>query len=225
MPTPPRNVLPWQAQSARHRVPLILVRHGQTAWNLEGRFLGQSDIPLDATGLDQAARVGAWLSDLPAQAIVSSPLSRASQTADAISRAAGHPPPILDPRLAELDQGELEGHPGRTLPERWPEFFARWVSDPADARVPGGETLRECRDRGMAALSEHVATASTDTPLVVVSHKMLISTVICTILGLPLAHYRRIGQGNTAVNLLSHGADGFALHLLNATPHLDGEGA
>lgn len=230
MAAPPRNgphkgptdLLPWGPLAAAGRVPVVLVRHGQTAWNIEGRFLGRSDVPLDEAGRDQAAHLARWLAPLPVQGLVSSPLARAAGTAEAISGAMGGLGIAHEGDLAELDQGELEGHYGRELPQRWPAFFERWVHDPETARVPGGETLGECRDRGVAAIRRLAASAEPGPPLVIVSHKMVISTLICTLLDLPLRSFRLVGQGNTAVNFLSWGEDGLRLHLLNSLEHLPG---
>lgn len=222
MPTDPRNALIWRPLERAGRTPVLLIRHGQTAWNAQRRFLGQSDIPLDEVGTAQAATLARWLRPLPFQALHSSPLARAWQTAEAVGEGRPHGPPIPAPGLAELNQGELEGLPGSALPERFPTFLQAWIDDPENACVPGGETLGRCRDRAVEALENIAGAYVPGPPVAVVAHKMVISTLVCTVLDLPLRHYTRIGQGNTAVNLLSRGRQGdWALHRLNETGHLD----
>ena len=221
MTADPSATLRWAPLAAKGRVPILLVRHGQTAWNVEGRFLGCSDIPLDPEGLSQVARLADWLAPMELQRIHSSPLSRAWATAEALQRDRPGQEVRPWPGLAELNQGELEGQHGSVLRDKHRDFFRAWAADPSQVRVPGGETLGECQDRAMAALRAIVSTSQPGPPVVVVSHKMLISAVICEILELPLRCHRLVGQANTAVNLLSHGSDGFALHRLNEASHLD----
>ncbi|MFT5685034.1 MAG: broad specificity phosphatase PhoE, partial [Myxococcota bacterium] len=196
--------LSWESIVQRGRVPLLIVRHGQTAWNAEHRFLGRSDIPLNDVGWMQVKEVGEFLSEIPLSAAYSSPLSRATQTAGAIL-ARRSLPLSQDPRLAELDQGHLEGKTAQALVSEHAEFFAAWKIDPASCRVPGGESFQECQARGMAALTELAEQAQPGPPVLVVTHNMLIRSVVCAIRGLPLSQFRNIDQENAAVNLLSYG--------------------
>ena len=123
----------------------------------------------------------------------------------------------VDERLAELDQGELEGQPGDVLPTRYPDFLAAWRADPAHARVPGGETLAECQARAWAALQALEGPG----PVLVVTHQMVLSALFCRILGRPLSRHREIHQANTALNLVSRGPDGWSVHRFDDTAHLD----
>ena len=216
-----RNPLDPTALLSAGRRPVFLIRHGQTAWNVQRRFLGKSDIPLDETGKTQASALAARLSPLSMQAVYSSPLARAKATADAVSegRNCGLVKMVQD--LAELDQGELEGQKGDALPTSYPEFFKLWAADPAHARVPGGETLAECQARSWNALHRILDETDPTQALAIVTHKMVICSILCQLLELPLRDFRRIGQGNTAINLLSAGPDGLQLHRLNDTEHLN----
>lgn len=197
-----RNPLPWQEALKQGSVPLIVVRHGQTDRNREGRFSGRDDVSLDAQGEQQAVRLAEALGDLPLCGLWSSPLRRAQQTLAPLAARCGLPV-RLDARLAELDQGELDGLPGHLLPERYPDFFAAWRADPTHVAVPGGETFGACQARMLAALREIAhAQAHAEGPVVVASHKMAIVGMLCAVLGLPLRRYRWLGQDNAAINLL-----------------------
>ena len=220
--SPAAPTLPdWRRLADRGLVPVLLVRHGQTAWNVERRFLGASDVPLDAEGRVQAERLASRLAPLPLSAIYSSPLSRAWDTAARLAEGRSLDPlPVAD--LAELSQGVLEGRPGRALPEQYPDLLARWVEDPTHVRIPGGETLHECRQRALTALHALLAAHAPGPPVAVVSHKMVIAALICSTLDLPLRHVRLIGQNNTAVNLLGWRDGHLSLHLLNDDRHLAG---
>src|SRR5207302_8859209 len=115
---------------------LHLVRHCQTAWNVEGRFLGCTDLPLTEAGQAQAALLVNAFARIPLVAVYASDLQRAVTTAAPI--AAAHNLPVrTDPRLREMHQGELEGFTGKEIRPRFADFFAAWEADPADVAVPG----------------------------------------------------------------------------------------
>jgi probable phosphoglycerate mutase len=142
---------------------LALVRHGESAWIVEGRFQGRSDPPLSAVGRRQAMAVGARVAapsqmpsvpvpDHPPLAIWHSPLLRAAQTAQAIHESLGADVPLcpLDD-LMELGQGEWEGLTHAEVRERWPAELAAWRDDPLHHHAPGGESLRDALARARVA--------------------------------------------------------------------------
>jgi probable phosphoglycerate mutase len=214
-----RNALDWMNRVPEGSTPLVLVRHGQTAWNKERRFLGRTDIPLDEDGRMQAAAVAGALVSIPLVAVYTSHLSRASQTAEAVAAAHGLTPTI-NPDLQELDQGELEGSFGADLAAHYPDFHQAWEQDPANTRAPGGETLSECNERVLRATREIMAAHPGPQPIAIISHRIVVSCIVCEALGLPLRMWRRVGQRNTAVNLLSARDGRLQLHRLNDTGHL-----
>jgi len=220
MQTDDRNPLPWLQHVPSEAVPILLVRHGQTAWNKERRFLGRTDIALDEAGKAQAVAVAEALKDVPLRAIYTSHLKRAAGTADTICEQHSLPAQRV-PDLQELDQGEIEGMYGVDLPKEHPGFMEAWASDPARTRVPGGETLQECSDRAVAAARKIAESHSPGAPIAIVTHRMVLSCIICEALGLPLRMWQLIGQRNTAVNLLSYQDGRFRVHRLNDTSHLD----
>lgn len=201
--------------SARGEVPLLLVRHGRTASNIERRFVGRMDVPLDDTGHAEVAHMAARVGPLPRAALYASPLLRARQTAMALGS------PSLDPALQELDQGELEGLRFPEALPRWPEFFRAWGEDPTHVRVPGGETMGECQARGMQGLERIARAHAPGDPVVVVSHKMLIVSVILGALGVPLRAFRTVPMENTALTLLGWREDhGLRLYRFNDRRHI-----
>lgn len=220
MQTDARNALAWLDQVPEGAVALILVRHGQTAWNKERRFLGRTDVPLDATGQAQAQAVSAALSGVQLTAVYTSHLSRAAATAAAICDHQSVTA-VQVPDLQELDQGALEGMAGIDLAEAYPGFLEAWQRDPAATRAPGGETLQECHDRVLAAAKEILARHTPGDPIAFITHRMALSCILCEALGLPLRMWHLIGQRNTAVNLLSYRDGRFQVHRINDTAHLE----
>lgn len=170
---------------------LILVRHGETDGNVEGRTQGRRDVPLNARGRRQAAALAERLRGRPLVAVVSSPSTRCLATAEAI--AAPHALAVTtDARLAEIDQGVFEGLTGEEMRRADPAFMARWrAEDPTDLRIPGGESMGEVQRR-MVAACEAIAAAWPEGVVAVVSHNLATRAFLCAALDVPLAAFRRI---------------------------------
>jgi len=200
---------------------LYLLRHGETAWNVERRIQGTSDTPLNEAGLSQAKALIPPLMGRPITALYSSPLSRARQTAEVLAGALGLSV-RLEPRLAELDQGELEGMPIDEIGSRYNGFMEKWRLRPAEVRLPGGETLGELQERAWAAV-EDIRRAHPEEAAAAVSHNLAISTVLCRILGIDLNGFRRVRQFNAALNLIEHAPErGWTVVTMNSLSHLSG---
>jgi len=186
-------MVPWGSIVEGGEVPLLLVRHGRTAWNAAGRFLGRTDRPLDAVGREQVAGLSRWSGAF--DAVYSSPLARARQTASVLAP----PRARVVHALAELDQGHLEG---LTLAEgqgRFAAFFEAWAADPERVVVPGGGCLGAARD---AALSAMVDLAGRHRgPVAVVGHQLVFASVLATLAGDPLTRWRahRLANGGWAM--------------------------
>jgi alpha-ribazole phosphatase len=134
---------------------LLLIRHGQTDWNLQGRYTGQSDIPLNQTGRDQACATAAELERKPPDVIYSSDLIRAQDTARLIAQAC-HLPVHTDARLREIHQGVWEGMHFDEIKARFAQQFAERQADPLSVAPPGGETVGQVRARVLAAVRDIV---------------------------------------------------------------------
>ena len=191
---------------------LLLVRHGQTRFNLERRFLGRTDLELDDEGCKQAL--------LLAQAyagrgrVYSSPLRRAWQTAEGL----GSPKPV--PGLMEMDMGELEGLSREEMEDRFPGLLATWFEDPTHFRPPGGETLAETQERGWQALQEILQEQGEEEVRVVVTHQLVLASILCRLSGVPLSKFRKFSHGNTGVTTIEVGPEGLRLCSLNDLAHL-----
>ncbi len=170
---------------------LCLIRHGQTDWNLEGRYQGQSDVPLNENGHEQAKSLIEKLKEQTFSAVYSSDLMRAQQTAAPIAKMLDIPIQI-EPRLREINQGEWEGVLVDDIKARYAEIWSKRTVDPANVRPPGGETVREVANRVYAALDEIARIFPTD-QVIVVSHGLSIATAICRDKNIP------VGQAYTVI--------------------------
>ena len=173
-----------------------LVRHGQTDWNLEGRYQGQSDVPLNAAGIAQAQALARRLKDEHFDAAYSSDLSRARDTALAISAVHGGLAVNIDPRLREINQGRWEGVQVEKIRERYAGLWLARQTDPVSVRPPGGETVGEVYQRVRAALDE-IAVRYPEGSVLIVSHGLALATILCTLQGIPLGQaYQHIPENS-----------------------------
>ncbi len=132
---------------------LILIRHGKTEWNLERRLEGRSDPPLNGEGIAQAQRMATELKNAGIDAIYTSPLRRAYQTAQILAWAVDVRLEV-EPRLTEVDQGEWQGRLRSEIERATPDLLHRWETAPWSTRPPGGESLKEVQRRVAEALDE-----------------------------------------------------------------------
>ena len=197
---------------------LILVRHGETTWNIEMRYQGQTDISLTANGIEQAGKVAQRLAVEKIAAVYSSDLSRAFVTAAQI--AAVHGLDVLTRRdLREISFGEWEGMTYDSLDLDGGGTGNRLFSHPAEIEIPGGETFFEVQQRMMEALRE-LAQRHEGQTVVIVSHGAAIRTVLCDVLGMDLNRLWAIRQSNTAVNILEVLPQKVLVSLVNDVHHL-----
>jgi broad specificity phosphatase PhoE len=164
---------------------LVLWRHGQTRWNVEGRFQGQSDIPLDAEGEQQAERAARLLAALRPDAIFSSDLARALATAAPLARLTGLTV-VPDKDLRERAGGAWEGLTDEEIRARYPAEHAAW-------RPPGGETTAAVGERAGAALDRIAGTLRRGSLAVVVSHGAALRLGAGWLLGFPEELWGAIG--------------------------------
>lgn len=190
---------------------LLLVRHGQTQLNREGRLLGRLDVPLTDLGRRQAAATAsAVLASASISRVVCSPLGRARETASAFEV-----PVEVDERWIELDYGEYDGLAFRDVPD---ELWQRWRADPTWA-PPAGESLTDVGARVRSACEELASTA-VDTDVVVVSHVSPIKAALAWALEVDDGVAWRMHLDVASVCRVGVGARGPSLRSFNETAHL-----
>ena len=132
---------------------LILIRHGETEWNVIGRYQGQADPPLNAKGVTQSHQLAEQLGETDLDLLYTSPLQRAAQTAQVLVDKL-HIPLFIEPRLMEIHQGDWQTRLRSEIDQLYPDLFRRWESEPWEVSPPNGESLPQVQDRVIAALQE-----------------------------------------------------------------------
>lgn len=188
---------------------VVCLRHGQTLWNVEQRFQGHSDIPLDETGVAQAARAASLLAALRPSMIVSSDLQRAFDTASALARVTGLTVSV-DKDLRERGGGQWEGLTREEISERWPAEFTAW-------EAPGGEEVGDVAERVATAVRRWAARVDSGGLLVVASHGAAIRLGIAKLMNLPQELWPALGGlGNCSWSVLEESRKGWRLLEHNA---------
>lgn len=193
---------------------IVLIRHGATDWNLEGRCQGATDRPLSEVGLRQAEEIAATLSNEPVRAVYSSDLTRARQTAFSISQPHGLEVNI-EAKIRELDHGELEGLTFAEIKENYPGFIERWRSEPADIQVPGGEKLADVAQRAWDGLNRIARRHQNGETVAVVSHNFPILGIVCRITNTDLNRYRAFHVDPCGVTRLSYSGEAWTITQIN----------
>lgn len=208
-------------QPAQGAATLILaLRHGETDWNLAGRYQGQTDIGLNEQGRAQAEQAARALADEPLDAIYASDLARAADTAEILARPHGLPVQRL-PGLREQHFGRFQGLSAAEIAQRWPEDAARWERREPGFGPEGGESRQAFHARCLAALAE-LAERHRGQRVAVVCHGGVLDSLYRAASGLPLDAPRRWPLDNAAVSRLLHGPQGLQLLEWGGTAHLDG---
>jgi len=170
---------------------IIIWRHGRTEWNLAGRVQGQTDVPLDEVGREQAREAAARLASLEPTRIVTSDLARARETAEELGRLTGLTVET-DVRLRERRFGVREG---LTMAEAWEQFpthMADWAAG-NEAGIPGSEASAAAGERFTSAVHEFLETMGPDDTLVVVAHGGVTRAGTFTFLGFPRETWESFG--------------------------------
>ena len=196
---------------------LLLTRHGQTDWNIAGRYQGQSDVPLNQTGQTQAAQIAKRLSTETIHAIYTSDLSRAANTAQAI--ADFHQLEIKkDSRLRELSFGDWEGMTYKEMSAHSPDLFSKWMTDSMNISTPNGETLAQLAARVKSAFDQ-IKDDHKDQTVLVVSHSGALQSLLAVTLGVDLNRYWQFRVSQASLSELIVQEDAVILNLLNDVSH------
>lgn len=195
-------------------IRVYLLRHGETAMNADGnRYCGRMDVPLNEQGVQQAERMAERLKSIQFDAVYASPLQRAYRTAEIAS---GSKDVIQDPRLIEVDFGSWEGKTRAEFIAENPALWQQWNTDPGNTKA--GQTgehalgvVQRVEDFFRSMERRHEGGT-----LLVVGHNGINRLYMAHMLGMPLAHYRRIFQDNASITeFLLNDQEPFQLRMLN----------
>ncbi|MCE3262387.1 MAG: histidine phosphatase family protein [Pseudoduganella sp.] len=202
---------------------ILLIRHGETAWNAVRRLQGHTDIPLSTTGERQAEALARALASEPLDAIISSDLERARQTAQAV--ASRHPqlPLHTDPGLRERGYGAFEGLLYTEIAQRYPVEFAEWQARDVDAVMPSGgrvaESFRQFYQRCQEGIARWAARYPQQT-ILIVAHGGVLECAYRAARGLSIDGPRDFQVKNASINRFTFGNDVLALEQWGEVGHL-----
>ncbi len=183
---------------------ILLVRHGETTWNREGRYQGRTDIPLSLVGQSQVRALGKRLAGVPITIAIASPLERARATAEAI---VGDRPLTLElsPGLLEISHGGWEGQLASDVARDHAEMFGVWRSAPGrdSPAGPGAETLGDVEARAWPVLAKICARLGPDDTALIAAHDAVNRVLLCRVLGLPLERIWSFRQSPATLNVLA----------------------
>lgn len=196
---------------------IILVRHGETDWNLKEVFRGTIDIDLNETGLREAELLGKYLSNINIGSIYSSPLRRALKTAELI--ACHHKLAVeIAPELRDLDFGKWQGLTHQEVIDKYKKDYDMWVKRPELVKIPSGESLDEARERSLNLIYRVIL--GKEDRIVIVSHRVIIKIIICALLGLDNSHFWNIKVDTCGITNFGYENDRFILIKHNDTSFL-----
>ena len=211
--------------SKKNNKRIILVRHGETNWNLEGRFQGQINIPLNKNGQSQALSAAKFLESVDIDKAFTSSMSRPRKTAEIILKS--HSGITLNEKeeLIEIGHGLWEGKLEAEIKENWPDLLNRWQTKPETVQMPEGENLEEVWTRAVQCWENICKDLDSQQTALVVAHDAVNKTILCHILGLPPSDIWMIKQGNGGISIIDIPEDLSQLNIvvcLNLTSHLGG---
>ena len=210
-------------KSSKKRI--ILVRHGETDWNKQGRFQGQIDIPLNQNGKAQAKAASEFLKTISIQKAFSSSLSRPRETAQIILKEHPGIDISLKNNLKEIGHGKWEGKLESEIKSDWPGLLEAWKTLPEKVQMPDGENIKEVSTRSITGWREICKDLKNDETALVVAHDAVNKTILCHLLGLAPSEIWMIKQGNggiTIIDLSEKEDQPDQITCLNITSHLGG---
>jgi broad specificity phosphatase PhoE len=176
---------------------IILLRHGETAWNIEKVFRGRAEVPLTDNGRKQAELAAGHLKDQGIQATYTSPLERAVETAQPVAQLTGLDP-VPEEAFTGMDFGLWQGRPHQEVKEEYPELFEKFHMRPADMHIPEGETFQEVMDRALEGL-ERIRQKHPDQTILIVTHRVICKLLVLGVMGLGPDRFWQIRLDTCAV--------------------------
>ncbi len=196
---------------------IILVRHGETEWNVEEVFRGRIDVELNETGIREAELLARFLSDFRITAIYSSPLKRALQTAEIIAN--HHDIEVkIAPELIDFDFGEWQGLSRQTAADRYRQLYSEWLKNPHLVSIPAGESLDDVRRRAIRLVDSLLA--KYEGTIALVSHRVVNKVLICALLSLDNSHFWNIWVDTAGITMFTYENGRFVLIKHNDTSFL-----
>jgi len=192
---------------------ILLIRHGETAWNTADIFRGRISIGLSEDGLKQAEKLAEYLRQKKINSVFCSPLKRAIETAEPLARL--HELSALPVEgLTDLDFGKWEGQSIENVKTQYKEIYELWRERPDLAKIPDGESLQEARQRSLNALNKIIADCKQGI-VVIVTHRVITKLLECALLGLDDSHFWNIEQDTCGVTTFLYNGRIFVLKYHN----------
>ena len=199
---------------------IILIRHGETNWNKEGRFQGQIDIPLNEKGKEQASKASNYLEEIKFTKAFSSSMKRPYETAKIILKNNNIQIKKID-SLVEISHGLWEGKLEEEIKQTWPEMLKNWHERPESVTMPEGESIQQVSERAIAAWNLICNSQQENDISLLVAHDAVNKTLICHILGLSYSDIWMIKQGNGGITVIDIFKNkNYVLSSVNITNHL-----
>jgi broad specificity phosphatase PhoE len=193
----------------------MLMRHGETDWNREGRVMGRNPVELNARGRAQVEAAARFAQTIRPDLIVSSPLVRARQSAELMAERLGGVPIVEEESIAEVRYGRWEGMIYHELIED--PYYAEYRKSPIEYPTPGGETIPQVQARGVEAVIR-LLRENPGQRLLFVSHGDIIRTVLCHFMGLELGFFHRLRIDNASISTVQVSGKFAELKFLNLIP-------
>ena len=196
---------------------LYLIRHGETDYNNALRFQGQTDIPLNQKGIEQAEKVAAFLKDLPLRAIYTSSLKRARTTAEIIGRVKGLEPQETD-ALREMSFGIWENMNSKDIQKKYAKEWKDFFASPANTKIPEGESMSDVQKRAYPEV-QRILDQYPEGDVAFIAHGGIIRVLICTMLGLDLNRSWHLHVGNASISCFYYWGRSYTLDYSNLTQY------
>jgi len=197
---------------------IMLIRHGDTDWNVGEIFRGHADIELNETGIQQAQLLAKHLKGAPIEAVYSSPLRRALKTAEII---AGSRNINVTPshELIDFDYGQWQGMSRDTVRQKYKSLYDEWLKNPHLVKLPKGESLDNVRERAVSLVNQ--VTNKYEGTVALVSHRVIHKVIICALLGLDNSHFWNIKLDTCGITTFIYEDKRFILERHNDTSFLE----
>ncbi|HOE88530.1 MAG TPA: histidine phosphatase family protein [Sphaerochaeta sp.] len=180
---------------------IYFIRHGETDYNVQHRFQGSTDNPLNERGLEQASCLWSPMSKFHLDKIYVSPYKRTMQTAKQVL--AGRDIPVIpEPKLSEIHCGQWEGLVRTEIEERWPGMIDLWEHRPDELHMPDGESFKQVQDRSVQALKE-ILEKEAGKSVAIVTHMLTIQLIMSKLLGIPIREvWKMVRLENTSITTI-----------------------